>query len=183
MLPLRDTRTLSVLWSDGQRNDFDVRTSIGVPMRGRVEEMSGDPLLDPKSVRPDVNPRTITSVGNTHHHQLERRSQHGDLLVRATCGPRVNAAQPGLWKMSEVYPSTRLDHIRAETSQPTRHVQVYGQPDSASGWPVLFRKQGSGIRLAPRRATSSPSSGVSNVLVAETVVTVGKDPKVSRGRR
>jgi ATP-binding protein involved in chromosome partitioning len=29
-----------------------------------VEEMSGRPLLDPKTVRPDVAPRTITSVGN-----------------------------------------------------------------------------------------------------------------------
>jgi ATP-binding protein involved in chromosome partitioning len=29
-----------------------------------IEEMSGRPLLDPKSVRRDVAPRTITSVGN-----------------------------------------------------------------------------------------------------------------------
>jgi ATP-binding protein involved in chromosome partitioning len=29
-----------------------------------VEEMSGRSLLDPKNVRPDVSPRTITSVGN-----------------------------------------------------------------------------------------------------------------------
>ena len=61
----RDARTLSVLWEDGRRNDFDVLDlRLACPCALCVEEMSGRPLLDPKSIRPDVAPRTITSIGN-----------------------------------------------------------------------------------------------------------------------
>ncbi len=61
----RDARTLSVLWEDGHLNDFDVRDlRLACHCALCKEEMSGRPLLDPKSVRPDVSPRTINSVGN-----------------------------------------------------------------------------------------------------------------------
>jgi ATP-binding protein involved in chromosome partitioning len=61
----RDARTLSVLWEDGRGDDFDVRDlRLACRCALCIEEMSGRPLLDPKSVRPDVTPRTITSVGN-----------------------------------------------------------------------------------------------------------------------
>jgi ATP-binding protein involved in chromosome partitioning len=56
---------VSVLWEDGHRNDFDVRDlRLACRCALCVEEMSGRSLLDPKNVRPDVSPRTISSVGN-----------------------------------------------------------------------------------------------------------------------
>ena len=61
----RDARTLSVLWEDGHRDDLDVRDlRLACHCALCIEEMSGRPLLDPASVRPDVAPRTITSVGH-----------------------------------------------------------------------------------------------------------------------
>jgi ATP-binding protein involved in chromosome partitioning len=61
----RDPRTLSVLWKDGHRDDFDVRDlRLACRCALCVEEMSGRKLLDPKTVRPDVSPRRIVSIGN-----------------------------------------------------------------------------------------------------------------------
>ena len=61
----RDGRTLSLLWEDGQRHDFDVRDlRLACLCALCVEEMSGRKLLDPKSVRSDVSPRVISSIGN-----------------------------------------------------------------------------------------------------------------------
>ena len=61
----RDPRTLSMLWEDGHRDDFDVRDlRLACRCALCIEEMSGRKLLDPKTVRPDVSPRQIVSVGN-----------------------------------------------------------------------------------------------------------------------
>ncbi len=61
----RDPRTLSVLWEDGHRDDFDVRDlRLACRCALCIEEMSGRKLLDPKTVRPDISPLQIVSVGN-----------------------------------------------------------------------------------------------------------------------
>jgi ATP-binding protein involved in chromosome partitioning len=61
----RDARTLTVLWEDGVQSDFDVRDlRLACQCALCVEEMSGRPLLDPKTVRADVAPKKIMSVGN-----------------------------------------------------------------------------------------------------------------------
>jgi ATP-binding protein involved in chromosome partitioning len=61
----RDLRTLSILWEDGHRDDFDVRDlRLACHCALCVEEMSGRKLLDPKTIRSDVSPRQIASTGN-----------------------------------------------------------------------------------------------------------------------
>lgn len=61
----RDVRTLSVLWEDGHRDNFDVRDlRLACHCAGCIEEMSGRKLLDPATIRSDVAPRTIISVGH-----------------------------------------------------------------------------------------------------------------------
>ncbi len=61
----RDPRTLSILWEDGHRDDFDVRDlRLACRCALCVEEMSGRPLLDPKTIRSDVSPQQIMSIGN-----------------------------------------------------------------------------------------------------------------------
>ena len=61
----RDPRTLSLLWQDGHRDDLDVRDlRLACRCALCIEEMSGRKLLDPQTVRADVSPRQITSVGH-----------------------------------------------------------------------------------------------------------------------
>ncbi len=61
----RDPRTLSILWEDGHRDDFDVRDlRLACHCALCIEEMSGRKLLDPKTIRSDVSPRQIVSIGN-----------------------------------------------------------------------------------------------------------------------
>lgn len=61
----RDPRTLSILWQDGQRHDYDVRDlRLACPCAGCVDETTGRLRLDPKTVRQGVAPRVISSVGS-----------------------------------------------------------------------------------------------------------------------
>ncbi|MFQ5890683.1 MAG: P-loop NTPase [Gemmatimonadota bacterium] len=61
----RDPRTLSILWQDGRRQDHDVRDlRLACPCAACVDETTGRRRLDPKTVRRDVAPRVISSVGS-----------------------------------------------------------------------------------------------------------------------
>ena len=61
----RDPRTLSILWQDGQRHDHDVRDlRLACPCAGCVDETTGQRKLDPNTVRQDVAPRIISSIGS-----------------------------------------------------------------------------------------------------------------------
>jgi ATP-binding protein involved in chromosome partitioning len=60
-----DLRTLAVLWEDGHRDQLDVRDlRLACRCALCIEEMSGRKLLDPRTVRADVSPRVISSIGN-----------------------------------------------------------------------------------------------------------------------
>jgi ATP-binding protein involved in chromosome partitioning len=61
----RDPRTLSILWEDGHRDDLDVRDlRLACRCAVCIEEMTGEKLLDPKTIASDVSPRKIVSIGN-----------------------------------------------------------------------------------------------------------------------
>src|SRR5262249_25218030 len=60
-----DPRTLSILWQDGRRDNIDVRDlRLACMCAACVHEMTGRKMLDPATIRSDVAPRTISSVGN-----------------------------------------------------------------------------------------------------------------------
>ena len=54
-----------MLWEDVHRDDFDVRDlRLAWCCAVCVEEMSARKLLDPKTIRSDVSPQKIVSIGN-----------------------------------------------------------------------------------------------------------------------
>jgi len=60
-----DQRTLSILWQDGRKDNIDVRDlRLACLCAVCVHEMTGKKMLDPGTVRSDVSPRSINSVGN-----------------------------------------------------------------------------------------------------------------------
>jgi ATP-binding protein involved in chromosome partitioning len=60
----RDPRTLSIVWADGAESLMDVRAlRLACRCAGCVDEWSGEALLAPDRVPPDVAPLGIQSVG------------------------------------------------------------------------------------------------------------------------
>jgi len=58
-------RTLEIEWSDGLATRYDVRDlRLQCPCAGCRDELTGERLLDPATVPPDVAPRSLVSVGN-----------------------------------------------------------------------------------------------------------------------
>ena len=139
-----------MLWEDGHRNDFDVRDlRLACRCALCVEEMSGHSLLDPKSVRPDVTPRTITAVGNMPSPSTGTTATAPRSTRSSTCGLLVSAAPLGSSKMSDLLVDSTIT-IRAET--------LLADPDAFKftvsrtvhpGGPFFFS------RLRRRRAGSS----------------------------
>ena len=60
-----DADTLGIHWSDGVESTFNVfKLRCACPCANCVDEMTGDKLLDPKRVAPDVKPVDLAQVGN-----------------------------------------------------------------------------------------------------------------------
>ncbi len=60
----KDPRTLSILWAEGTRYEYDVRDlRLLCPCAACVDEGTGQRVLDPKNVPADVAPRRIFTVG------------------------------------------------------------------------------------------------------------------------
>ena len=54
-----------MLWEDGRDDNLDVRDlRLACRCAACVEEMSGQPLLNPATIAPDISPRSINTVGN-----------------------------------------------------------------------------------------------------------------------
>lgn len=63
--PTEDGSALRIRWADGETSEFPPRyLRLMCPCAGCIEEMSGRPLLDPRTVPLDVHPREVAYVGD-----------------------------------------------------------------------------------------------------------------------
>lgn len=102
--PTPDAKRLTIAWQDGHESAYTPRyLRLLCPCAGCIDEMTGRPILDPRSVPPDVYPLAINYVGryalrfswsDGHDTGLYTFEQLRRVCPCEVCGPDVGTRRP-----------------------------------------------------------------------------------------